>query len=82
MLLFDDGISVKAQKPQRQTDGHQEVLNQDLEPTARVLTDVVVLQTAPAQYEYVSAPICPDGSLRLSLAQVVQAKVHQSYGHR
>ncbi|MDX2240304.1 MAG: hypothetical protein NW224_06455 [Leptolyngbyaceae cyanobacterium bins.302] len=29
-----------------------------------------------------SAPICPDGALRLSLAQVVQAKVEQVYGNR
>lgn len=82
VLLFDDGISVKAQKPQRQTDTQVEAANQNLEPTSRVLTDVVVLQTAPGQYEYVSAPICLDGALRLSLAQVVQAKVEQVYGNR
>lgn len=82
VLLFDDGICVKAQKPQRQTNAQVEGANQDLEATSRVLTDVVVLQTAPGQYEYVSAPIDADGSLRLSLAQVVQAKVEQAYGNR
>lgn len=40
------------------------------------------LQTAPGQFEYVSAPIVADGSLRCSLAQVVQAKVQQIYAHR
>lgn len=82
VLLFDDGICVKAQKPERKSAAQTEVANQDIEPTRRVLTDVVVLQTAPGQYQYVSAPICPDGSLRLSLAQVVQAKVRQVYGNR
>lgn len=82
VLLFDDGISVKAQKPQRQSATEAEVAKPDLEPTSRVLTDVVVLQTAPEQYEYVSAPIAADGSLRLPLAEVVQAKVQDVYGHR
>ena len=40
------------------------------------------LQTAPGQFEYVTAPIVADGSLRCSLAQVVQAKVQQIYAHR
>lgn len=85
VLLFDDGISVKAQKPERgQALNPQEQASPQLQLKygERVLTDVVVLQTAPGQFEYVSAPIVADGSLRCSLAQVVQAKVQQIYAHR
>ena len=82
VLLFDDGISVKAQKPERgQTLNLQEQVSPQpqLKYGERVLTDVVVLQTAPGQFEYVSAPIVADGCLRCSTAQVVQAKVQQIY---
>ena len=85
VLLFDDGISVKAQKPERgQTLNLQEQASPQLQVKdgERVLTDVVVLQTAPGQFEYVTAPIVADCSLRCSLAQVVQAKVQQIYAHR
>jgi hypothetical protein len=50
VLLFDDGISVKAQKPERgQTLNLQEQVSPQpqLKYGERVLTDVVVLQTAP-----------------------------------
>lgn len=82
VLLFDDGISVKAQKPQRQRPLDQEDSQREPVPSGRVLTDVVVLQTAPGQFEYLSAPIQDDGSLRRSLGSVVQAKVQQVYGNR
>lgn len=82
VLLFDDAISVKAQKPERNSDTAEAVEEQDVASTSRILTDVVVLQTAPEQYEYVSAPIGADGAPTLSLAQVVQAKVQQAYGDR
>jgi hypothetical protein len=82
VLLFDDAISVKAQKPERQTGAEEVPEDHDIAPAGRVMTDIVVRQTAPGQYEYVGAPISSDGSLRLSLAQVVQAKVQQAYGKR
>lgn len=82
VLLFDDAISVKAQKTERQSDVEEAPENPKLASTSRILTDVVVLQTALGQYEYVSAPIYSDGSLSLTLAQVVQAKVQQVYGKR
>jgi len=82
VLLFDDAISVKAQKPERHSTSGDTLEIQDIAPTGRVLTDVVVLQTAPGQYEYVSAPMDSDGSASLTLAQVVQAKVQQGYGKR
>jgi hypothetical protein len=85
VLLFDDGISVKAQKPERERtlDLQERKTSQpQIEYGRRVLTDVVVVQTAPGQFEYVSAPMAADGSLRCSLVEVVQAKVQQVYGHR
>ncbi|MBW4442028.1 MAG: UPF0236 family protein [Plectolyngbya sp. WJT66-NPBG17] len=45
-----------------------------------VTTDVVLLQTAPAQFEYVSAPMATDGSIRLPIEMVVQARMQQVYG--
>lgn len=82
VLLFDDAISVKAQKPERQSDVEEAPENPEFVSTSRILTDVVVLQTAPGQYEYVSAPMGADGALSLTLAQVVQAKVQHAYGNR
>lgn len=82
VLLFDDAISVKAQKPQRQPAVEPAASSAPADHPQRVLTDVVVLQTAPGQFEYLSAPIAADGSLRVSLATVVQAKVQQVYGNR
>jgi Uncharacterised protein family (UPF0236) len=41
---------------------------------------VVVVQTAPQQFEYCSAPIAADGSVRLAIETVVQAKLQQAYG--
>jgi hypothetical protein len=75
-------LSVKAQKPERQSATGEVLEAPDVASTSRILTDVVVLQTAPGQYEYVSAPIGADGALRLSLAQVVQTKVQQADGNR
>lgn len=40
VLLFEGGISVKAQKPKRQSVTGAEVVKPDLEPTHRVFTDV------------------------------------------
>lgn len=80
VLLFDDAISVKAQKPERQSDTGEATEAQDVASTSRILTDVVVFQTAPGQYEYVSAPIDTDGVPTLSLAQVVQSRVQRAYG--
>jgi len=82
VLLFDDAISVKAQKPERNSDTGEATEAQDVASTSRILTDVVVLQTAPGQFEYVSAPIDADGVPTLSLAQVVQSRVQRADGDR
>ncbi len=81
MVLFDDGIGVKAQKPHRYPASNAEVEANPPAHPKTVITDVVMLQTASDQFEYLSAPIEADGSVRLPLETVVQAKVQQVYGH-
>jgi hypothetical protein len=64
---------VKAQKSNRvrKTTTSVEVETaSEVDPTT-VLTDVVLLQTAPQQFEYFTAPIAPDGTLRLAIETVV-----------
>ncbi|MGG6270976.1 hypothetical protein ACQ4M3_42310, partial [Leptolyngbya sp. AN03gr2] len=78
VLLFDDAIGVKAQKPERSRSPVPEAERSEHPKT--VSTDVVVLQTAPQQFECLSAPIAADGSLRLSIEAVVQGRVQQVYG--
>ena len=77
VLLFDDAIGVKAQKPQRSRSP-----SSDAEPSEHpktVSTDVVVLQTAQAQFEYLSAPIAADGTARLPIEAVVHSRLQQIY---
>ena len=59
ILLFDDGIGVKGQKAQRQKETTQGKKNQNIpKPTTSALTiDIVILQKATAQFEYIAAPI-------------------------
>jgi hypothetical protein len=77
VLLFDDAIGVKAQKPERPRSPVCAV--EGSEHAKTVSTDVVMLQTAPQQFEYLSAPIAADGTVRLSIEAVVQARIHQVY---
>lgn len=78
VLLYDDAIGVKAQKPQRCRS--DELIIEEPEYPKTVLTDVVLLQTAPQQFEYLSAPIATDGSVRLPIETVVRSRVQQVYG--
>lgn len=81
VLLFDDGIGVKAQKPQR-----QKQMAQGAPPEAqqrhRIISDVVVLQTAIGAFEYLSAPIAADGRISIAIEQVVQAQLQHHYAGR
>jgi hypothetical protein len=78
VILFDDAIGVKAQKPQRQSPSNR-ATEESVHPQT-VLTDVVLLQTAPQQFEFLSAPIAANGSVRLPIETVVQARMQQVYG--
>lgn len=78
VILYDDAIGVKAQKPQRPRSSEPTAAESEHPKT--VLTDVVVLQTAPDQFEYLSAPIAADGTVRLPIETVVFSRVQQVYG--
>lgn len=86
ILLFEDGIGVKAQSQQRQS---QARLNNPSPlglpvsaPRATVVTDIVLLQTAPQTFEYLSAPITELGEELMPLELIVRAKLKQVYGQR
>ncbi len=84
ILLFDDGILVKAQKEKRE----KPVLEPVEVPVAagakqarvNVLSDVVLLQIAAHQFEYVFPPIHPDGTFRIALEAVVLQRIYHHYG--
>lgn len=84
-MLFDDGIQVKGQKAQRQlkTKPVKEKEGQGVPKkpkTPAVTTDIVLLEKATREFEYIAAPMNGAGEDLLSLASVVQAKVIQEYG--
>ncbi len=82
ILLFDDGIQVKGQKAERYPKLKQENQSQKvLEPkTPAITTDIVLLQKATTEFEYIAAPINAKGEDLLSLASLLKAKVIQEYG--
>ncbi len=84
ILLFDDGIQVKGQKDQRESQARlaKEVTVQAplKSKTPAVTTDIVLLQLAKGNFEYIAAPINEVGEDLLSLTSVVKAKVMQEYG--
>lgn len=61
ILLFDDGIQVKGQKDKRQPKAklEQQLKEQNSlkSKTSAVITDVVLLQKATREFEYIAAPI-------------------------
>lgn len=85
ILLFEDGIQVKAQTAQRQ---HQkrsssgQTQTADTTGSSVVLSDVVLLQTAPGQFTYLLAPINASGQPLVSLEARVRSQIQQSYGSR
>lgn len=86
ILLFEDGIGVKAQAEKRQS--HAQSSNSSgLNVTAStsgatVVSDIVVLQTAPQRFEYLSAPITKLGEALVPLELIVRARLQQVYGQR
>jgi hypothetical protein len=87
ILLFDDGIQVKAQSAQRQP-SEQSAVKRTSAPAPNavkstvVLTDIMMLQTGRNRFEYFMAPIDEQGNLRLSLEQMIRAHIMQHYGTR
>lgn len=84
ILLFEDGIQVKAQK---ETRPRQHLSESELEGSmpescagSRVNTDVFLLQTASGGFEYISAGIDSAGDETVSLARIVQTRMIEEYG--
>ena len=89
ILLFDDGISVKKQKDNRER--HQNIISS--EPSTwegtetsdqkksrkKVITDIVLLETPLGSFEYITTPIDADGKPLFSLAQTIKAKLKTHY---
>jgi hypothetical protein len=86
ILLFEDGIGVKAQSEQRQSPAeahHSSSLERAASASgATVSTDIILLQTAPQKFEYLSAPITEVGEALVPLELMVRAKLKQVYGQR
>jgi len=47
----------------------------------KVITDVVMLETCPGEFEYIISPITPQGNLRFPLEIAIQAKLKQYYNN-
>lgn len=87
ILLFDDGIQVKGQQEYRRKSRNAEGVDilpsqEDYTKAPRVNTDVVILEKAPGDFEYIVAPLVDDENTRPSLVEVIKAKVIQAYGHQ
>lgn len=84
ILLFEDGIQVKAQKKNRSRQSESEPglegsVNESSKGS-RVNTDVFLLQKASGRFEYLSAGINAGGDQTVSLAQIVQTCMIKQYG--
>ncbi len=72
--MFDDGISVKEQRENRQSNKQKLGTIKESWPRAKeiserkkvrkkVITDVVLLETPAREFEYIISPIEPEGNL-------------------
>lgn len=84
ILLFEDGIQVKAQKGTRagqsQSESTLEGGVNESSVRSRVNTDVFLLQTKKGGFEYLSAGIDRAGDETVGLAEIVQARIIEQYG--
>lgn len=74
ILLFDDGIQVKEQKPQRD--------KKPVEKKRRINTDVVTLEKRDGSFVYLTAGINKEGQEIVSLEDTIRAALVQEYGDR
>jgi hypothetical protein len=85
ILLFEDGIQVKAQTAQRQPQERLrfgQTQTTAVKGSSVVLSDVILLQTAPGQFTYLMAAINATGQPLVSLDAQVRMQIQQSYGNR
>lgn len=85
ILLFEDGIQVKAQVAQRQpperlSSGQAQTTS--ARGSSVVLSDVVLLQTAVGQFTYLMAAINAIGQPLVSLEARVRMQIQHTYGNR
>ena len=85
ILLFDDGIGVKKQKPNR--DKKPEIIKKELEQWSkeqkrqRVTTDVVLLQTPSRNFETLTSPIDNKGKPLILLEDMIKYKLKYYYAN-
>lgn len=83
ILLFDDGIQVKGQKPERnsrnQSTAHTLSPDTTKDKTPAVITDVAMLQTPKGGFEYLVSPLDTEEEEPISLATVVRARILDLY---
>jgi hypothetical protein len=84
ILLFEDGILVKKQKEKRENPDAR-LLNQassgdSQKKRQNVLSDVVLLEISPGQFEYLLPPINAEGEFRMPLHEVILQRINHYYG--
>ena len=81
ILLFDDGIGVKAQKPTRQRrEATPATALPDENGAKRIITDVVMLERSDGQYQYWCEGIDHHGDPLISLEACVRQALQTEYG--
>lgn len=78
ILLFDDAILVKQQKASRE----KSTTKREQSNKAWVSSDVIALEKADGEFQYITALIDEKGQEIVSLQQVVKAKVIEEYGDK
>ncbi len=61
ILLFEDGIQVKRQKDHRTSPNQEELPEDQISERKRVNTDVIILQKAKGDFEYLTTPLQKEG---------------------
>lgn len=80
ILLFEDGIQVKRQKDHRTSPNQEELPEDQSSERKRVNTDVIILQKAKGDFEYLTTPLQKEGNSMISLELMVKAKLIDEYG--
>jgi hypothetical protein len=84
ILLFEDGILVKKQKEKREKPASslpdESILGDSRKKRQNVLSDVVLLETSPGQFEYLLPPINIEGEFRIPLHEVILQRIYHYYG--
>lgn len=77
ILLLDDAIQVKEQKPTREELATKGSVTAS---RSRISTDVIMLEKADGRFHYLTAGIDEDGKQTVALEEAVRAKIAEDYG--